>query len=116
MGTVHDEIIGPDMVPVCWSFANTGTIIKPQSSSFGVSLGNPQPLSLPDPFYTFMVDQPPLIVQQGCDPSVSITSVLQSKHGDGLGQDGFVILRHFLMTLNRAMLTKNPTGSPLRNT
>lgn len=26
MRTIHDKIIGPDMVPILWPFADTGTI------------------------------------------------------------------------------------------
>jgi hypothetical protein len=39
MGSILNEVVRPDMIPMFWSFADTGTIIEPESSSFGLLLG-----------------------------------------------------------------------------
>ena len=76
MGAIHDKIIGPDMISVLWSFADTGTVIEPQPSSFRLLLGDFQPLSSPETLNTFMIHLPTIISQQCRDSSVSISAVL----------------------------------------
>ena len=76
---------------ILWALTDTGTVIKPQSSSLGLFLGDFQPLSSPDTFDTLMIYLPAIISQQGRDSPVSISAVLQSKAGNCLGQKRFII-------------------------
>lgn len=115
MSAVQDEIIGPDMIPVLWPFADTGTVIEPQSSLFGLFCGDFQPLSSPDTLDTFVIHLPTVISQQCSDSSVAISTVLESKARNSFSQECFIFSRLWLMALNRTMLTENFTCPALRN-
>ena len=87
MGAIHEKIIGPYMISVLWSFTDTVTVIEPQPSSFGLFLGDFQPLSSPDTFDTFVIQLPAIISQQCRDYSVSISAEMESKAHNCLGQE-----------------------------
>jgi len=115
MGSIHDKVIGPDMIPVLRSSADTRSVIEPQPSSFGLLLWDFQPLSSPDTLNTFMIHLPAIISQQCRDSSVTISAVLQSKASNSLSQERFIISWLYLMALYRAMLTEYFAGPAFRN-
>ncbi len=76
MGSVHDEVIRPDMLPVLWTTTHTGTIIQPQATPFWLLLRYFEPLATPDALHPFVVDVPALMSKQRGDAPIAVTAVL----------------------------------------
>jgi hypothetical protein len=56
MGAVCHKVIGPDMVSMGRPKAHTGAIIKPETPTLRLLLGNFETLLPPDPLDPLMVD------------------------------------------------------------
>jgi hypothetical protein len=76
MGAVLDEIVGPDVIGMLRPQPDARTIGEPQPPAFWLLLGDLQPLTSPDPFYSRVADQPAGITQQRGDLAISIAAVL----------------------------------------
>ena len=74
MGAVGDEIVGPHVVAMLRSAADTGSIIQPESPALGLPLGDFQALLAPDPLDTLVIDPPALTAQQRCDATVAVAT------------------------------------------
>ena len=72
---IRNKIIGPDMVGMRGPETDTGAVMKPQPTPFGLSLGNLWPLLTPDTLHPLVVYLPPIPSQQGRYPSVSVTTI-----------------------------------------
>ena len=59
--TVHDEVVGPDVVPVLRTTTHTRSVIQPQAAPFRLFLRYFQPLATPDALHPFVVDLPALL-------------------------------------------------------
>ena len=58
MGTISDEVIGPNMIGTLWSQTNAGAVVEPQTPAFRLLCGHFQPLASPDPLDTLLVHPP----------------------------------------------------------
>ena len=61
-----------------------------------------------------VVDLPAGISPQSCDPTVAISTILSHQRDHVRQQTIFVCAAPRLVSLDRSMLAKNPTGPPLR--
>jgi len=93
------EIVAPDMLREERLQPDNRTIIEPQTTSFRLFLRDFQPLSVPDPFHAFVIDDPALILQQGSYPAVAVTSVLAGQINDPCSQIFFIIGWTFMVSL-----------------
>ena len=55
VGTLLDEIIGPDMPRILWSKPDAGAVIEPQPAAFRLALRHFQPLTPSDPLDPLVV-------------------------------------------------------------
>ena len=115
MGTVHDEVIRPNMVSMGGAKPHTGTIVQPKTGPFGLFCGYFEAFTAPDPFDPFVVHLPAFGVQQGSDPAIAVTPILAGQVGDRFAQRSFVIALHRHTTLCRSGLPQYTTGSTLRH-
>lgn len=90
VGSVLNEVIGPDMVGVLWPQPDAGSVIEPEPPAFGLLLWNLEPLSPPDPFHPFVVHHPPSSMQHRRDPTIAIPAILGSKFDDVGAQSHFI--------------------------
>ena len=112
---VMNEVVGPDVVGVLGSQPDTGSVVEPQSPTPGLPGWYLQPLEPPQPFDPLVVDLPARISQQGRDPPVAVTTVL-ARQIDHVGNEPlFVFTTTRCSALRRAVLTKNPAGTALRD-
>ena len=103
------------MISVCRPKSNTGSVVKPQTTSFGLLLRDLEPLLTPDTFNTLVVDLPAFSSQKGCDATVTVTTILTSEPDNLLPEDLFTIPSYWSISLSGTGLTQNPAGSSLRD-
>ena len=72
---VCHEIIGPDMMAVGGPQPDTRPAVEPQTPTFGLFLGNFQPLLTPDAFHPLMIDSPTFSSEQGCDTAITVAPI-----------------------------------------
>jgi hypothetical protein len=113
MGPILDEVVGPDVIAVLGPEADAGSVRQPEPSSFGLLLGNLQPLASPDPLDTLVVDEPTCATQKLGDLAVAVPSVLPSKLDDVGAEPLLVVSTTRDLALRRAMLTKRRAGATL---
>src|SRR6185503_15016312 len=58
MGAVLDEVVGPDMIALLRAQPNTRSVGQPEPASFGLFIGDLQPLASPDAIDPLFVDYP----------------------------------------------------------
>ena len=110
---IRHKIIGPDMVAMRGPEADTGAVIEPQPTSFGLFLGNLQPLLMPDTLHPLVVYLPTIPSQQGRYPSVSVTPI-PGGQGQDRGPEGLIIIPDASNpSLGGSGLTYHPAGTPL---
>jgi hypothetical protein len=104
MGPVHDETIGPDVIPVGWPQTDTGTVIEPESAPLGLLARDLQPLPAPDALHSLVIHRP-------------------ARPAEPLGQADDNPSQHLLIvpdpgpvTLSRPGLINDLTEPPLRYT
>ena len=88
---VFYEVIAPDMVPMFWSHADTGTITEPQPSSFQLLAGHLKSALPPDTLDTFVVHASAFFMEHRRYTAVSISAIVSSKFYDLLGKLIFII-------------------------
>lgn len=115
MGTFLDKVKSPDVMAPARSKPDTGTVIQPETTSFGLFRRHLQPFSPPDPSHTLGIHMPALSAKQGCDPAIAVTAKLAGKVDNRFGKRRFVIGDLGNITLGRSRLTKHATGTPFRN-
>jgi hypothetical protein len=93
--------------------ADARSVRQPQTTAFGLFLGDLQSLTPPDPLDPLVVDQPAGIPQQGCDLAVAIAAVLAGKLDDVGRQPLLVVAALRRLALRRAMLAERRTGAAL---
>ena len=115
VGTILDEVVGPDMVGPLGSKPHTGAVIQPEPPLLRLGLRHFEPLQTPDAFDPSGVHRPAGRLQQCRDPAVAIAAVLRGERDD-VGGEGRIIgatLRRF--SLGRAMLPQHAARRPLRH-
>ena len=110
---IRHKIIGPDMVSMRGSETGTGTVIEPQTTSFGLLLGNLEPLLTPDTLHPLVVYLPTIPSQQGRYPSVSVTPIADRQDDDCCPEDILIIPDPQNPPLGGSRLTYHPAGTPL---
>ena len=63
MRSIHDEVVGPDMVPVLRSTTHTRAVIQPQATPIRLFLWHFPPLAAPDALRTFVINVPALMME-----------------------------------------------------
>ncbi len=76
MSAVCHKIIGPDMVAMGGPEPHTRPIVEPQTSAFGLLLGNLQPLLTPDAFHPLVIDPPTFSSEQCRNPAITVAPIL----------------------------------------
>ena len=61
--SIHDEVVGPDVVTVLRATTHAGSVIQPQAAPFWLLLRYFQPLATPDALDPFVVDVPALMTE-----------------------------------------------------
>ena len=115
MGSIFNKVVRPDVVGALRPKAETGSVIEPKTSTFGVFGRYFKPLTAPDPSYPLSIHPPALMSQHRCDPAITIATVLDSKCCDIRGQCRLIIGSGWLLALRGAMLAKNSASKPLRD-
>ena len=82
------EVIGPDITFVGWAQTNTGSVVQPKPSSFRLFLWDFKPLTPPSSVHTPNTDPPAFPIEQRCDPTVTVTTILLCQVDDALGKVG----------------------------
>jgi hypothetical protein len=75
MGAIRHEVIRPDMVSMGRPKTNTGSVIKPETPTFRLLLGNLESLLPPDPLHPLVVDPKTPLLQKSCNPTIPISTV-----------------------------------------
>jgi len=113
MGSILDKVIGPNVVAVFRPKTDARSVMKPQTTAFGLLLRNLQPLTPPDPLDTLVVDKPARPPQQSSNLAVAVAAVLASQRDDVGGQPLLVFRAPRYLALRRAMLAERRTGAAL---
>jgi hypothetical protein len=82
MGSIVDEVVGPDVVLVLRPQAEAGAIRQPQTAPFGLLVGDFQPRTPPDPLHPLVVDEPARVPQQSCNLAIAVTAILACQCDD----------------------------------
>jgi hypothetical protein len=86
---------------------------QPEPASFGLFIGDLQPLASPDALDPLVVDYPARLAQQPCDLAIAVAAVLPGKL-DNIGrQTLFVLTTARELALCRAMLSERRAGATL---
>ena len=115
ISTILDKVVAPDMVLPARAKPDAGSVVQPEPSPFGLSTGNLQPLTPPDPFDTAKAHLPALQAEQTPDPAIAIAAIHPGQLNNRLCEIRFVITTTLLISLGRAVLTDDATSTALRN-
>ena len=115
VGSILDEVVGPDMIGMLRSKTDARTVIQPETATFGLLLRNLQPLTPPDPFDPFDVHHPARTVQHHRDAAIAIAAILEGERDDVGGQSRFIIGCRRNLALRGSMLTENPARPSFGN-
>lgn len=113
VSAVCHEVIGPDMVAMGGPEPDTRPIVEPQTSSFGLLLGNLQPLLTPDAFHPLVIDPPALSFEQGCDTAIPVTPIPFGKLNNFLSKSLFGICPLGYEPLGRPRLADHAASTSL---
>jgi len=115
MGSIFNKVVRPDVVGALRPKAETGSVIEPKTSTFGVFGRYFKPLTSPDPGYPLSVHPPACVSQHRRDTTIAIATVLDSQSRDISGQGRLIIRSGWLLTLRGAMLAENSASKALRD-
>lgn len=129
MGSVLNEVIGPDMVAVLGPKADEGAVIEPETPPLGLFTRDLEPfgpvrpyplrgcaltaLASPDTLDPLIVDQPVGPPQHGGDLAVAIAAILPGQFDDVGGQLLLIVTALGCFTLGRAVPPERPVGATL---
>jgi hypothetical protein len=114
MGSILDEVVRPDVIAPLRPKPDTRSVMQPQTTAFGLLLGNLQPLTPPDPLDPLVVDDPAcLIPQHPRNLAIAIPAILSGQLDDVGGQPLLVFKAPRYLALRRAMLAERRTGPAL---
>jgi len=103
------------MVPVLGLFPDTGAIGQPETSPFRLLLGHLQPFLPPNPFHSFMIDDPPLTSQQHRNPSIPIPPIGPRQLDDSRAKAIFIISLLGHKPLRGSTVLEHSTGPAFRH-
>jgi hypothetical protein len=67
VGAVLNKVVGPDVIAVLPPQPDARFVRQPKPASFGLLIGDLQPLASPDALDPLVVDEPAGLAQQPCD-------------------------------------------------
>src|SRR5437016_9209136 len=79
MGTVLDEVVGPDMIALLRAQPNARSVGQPESTALGLLMGDLQPLASPDTLDPLVVNYPARLPQEFGDLAIAVAAVLPGK-------------------------------------
>jgi hypothetical protein len=113
VGAVLDKIVGPDVITVLRPQPDARSVGQPEPASFGLFIGDLQPLASPDALDPLVVDYPARLAQQPCDLAIAVAAVLLGKL-DNIGRQTLLVLTAAReLALRRAMLSERRAGATL---
>ena len=115
MGTLLDEIVGPDVIGALCSEPDARSVIHPQASALRLPGGDLQPLASPDPLDPLVVNQPAGPAQQLGDLAIAIAAILPGQLDDVVRQPILIVTAPRDLALRRTVLPERRTGTALRN-
>src|SRR3954471_12581689 len=86
MGSVLDEVVGPDMIAVLGAKPDAGAIAQPEPAALGLPGRDLQPLASPDALDPLVVDEPTGPAQQLGDLTIAIAAILPGQLDEIGGQ------------------------------
>ena len=112
VGAVLDKVVGLDVIAVLRP-PDARSVGQPEPASFGLFIGDLQPLASPDALDPLVVDYPARLAQQPCDLAIAVAAVLLGKF-DNIGRQTLLVLTAARdLALRRAMLPERRTGATL---
>ena len=115
MGTILDEVVGPDMVRMLGPKTDAGSVIEPETLSLRLPCWDLEPLPPPDPLDTLDVHDPAGISRQRRDPAISVAAILDRERDDVGGQRRLIVWGPGDLALRRAMLAEHAAGEAFGN-
>ena len=113
VGAVLDKIVGPDVITVLRPQPDARSVGQPEPGSFGLFIGDLQPLAPPDALDPLVVDYPARLAQQFGDLAIAMAAVLLGKL-DNIGSETLLVLTAARdLALRRAMLPERRAGATL---
>ena len=103
------------MIGILWSQTDAGSVVEPQSGLLRLFRRDFEPLSLPQPFDTLVVDLPAGLTKQRGDAAIAVATILtcQLNH---VGNETLLVFPALgNTTLCRTVLTEHATGTAFRN-
>ena len=101
------------MIAVLRPQPDARSVGQPEPASFGLFIGDLQPLASPDALDPLVVDYTARLAQQPCDLAIAVAAVLLGKL-DNIGRQTLLVLTAARdLALRRAMLPKRRTGATL---
>ena len=80
--SIHDEVIGPDVIGPARPQTDAGSVVEPQPAPFRLLLWDLQPLPPPDALDPLGVHVPTFGPEQGSDPPMAISAILAGQADD----------------------------------
>ena len=115
MGTLLEEVIGPDVVAALGPQPDARSVSQPQAGAFRLPGGDLQPLTSPDPLNPLVIDQPAGPAKQRGDLAIAVAAILPGQLDDIVRQPCFIVTAPRDLALRRAMLPERCTGTALGN-
>src|SRR3984893_15464766 len=113
VGAVLDKVVGPDVIAVLRPQPDARSVGQPEPASFGLFIGDLQPLASPDALDPLVVDYPARLAQQPCDLAIAVAAVLLGKLDNIGGETLLVLTAARDLALRRAMLSERRAGATL---
>lgn len=113
LGTVLNEVVGPDVVGMLWPKPDAGSIVEPEPASLGLPGRHLQTLAPPDPFDAFIVDDPARIPQQGRDLAIAVATIPARQFDEIDRELLFVVAAPRYLMLCRTVLPEGAADPPL---
>ena len=103
------------MIDVLRPETNARSVIEPEPTSHWLFHGNLEPLTAPQTFDPFVVQLPSRISQHGCDPTITVTSILTGPFDHVLNQTFLIVSGLRNIAVRRAMLLQDLAGAAFGN-
>jgi hypothetical protein len=114
VGSVLDEVVGPDVVRALGAEPDAGAAREPEPAALGLPLRDLQPLAPPDPLHPLVVDHPARRgPQQLGDLAVAVAAVPARELDDVGGEPLLVVPAPRGLALRRAVLAERGAGAAL---
>ena len=120
MGSILHEVVRPDVIAALRPKPDARSVMQPQTTAFGLLLGNLQPLTPPDPLDPLVVDDPTgLIPQHPRNLAIAVAAILSGQFNDVGSQPLFrtpwhLALRRAMLADVQVMANMLDTGTPAR--